>query len=34
MIRQFRLDGEKQPGGTFAGKNQAAFQPTLRPAHL
>jgi methyl-accepting chemotaxis protein len=34
MIRQFRLDGEKQPGGTFAGKNPAAFQPTLRPAHL
>ena len=34
MIRQFRLEEGTQSGGTFAGKSQPAFQPTLRPAHL
>jgi methyl-accepting chemotaxis protein len=33
MIRQFRLEGSKQSGGTFAGKAKPAFQTTLRPAH-
>ena len=33
MIRQFRLEGGSQSGGTFGGKSQPAFQPTLRPAH-
>jgi methyl-accepting chemotaxis protein len=33
MIRQFRLDEEKQLGGTLAGKRQPAYQPALRPAH-
>ncbi|HEY1161414.1 MAG TPA: methyl-accepting chemotaxis protein [Terracidiphilus sp.] len=34
MIRQFRLEGARQSGGTVAGNSQPAFQPTLRPAHL
>ncbi|MGA2168495.1 MAG: methyl-accepting chemotaxis protein [Terracidiphilus sp.] len=33
MIRQFRLEGGSQSGGTFGGKSQPAFQPNLRPAH-
>ncbi len=33
MIRQFRLEDGRQAGGSFAGKEQAAFQPALRPAH-
>jgi methyl-accepting chemotaxis protein len=33
MIRQFRLDEDKQPGGTLAGKRQPAHQPSMRPAH-
>jgi methyl-accepting chemotaxis protein len=32
MIRQFRLDGGKQSGGTFSSKGQAAYQSALRPA--
>jgi methyl-accepting chemotaxis protein len=34
MIRQFRLDGEAQSGGTFAAKGQPAFHAKLRTAHL
>jgi methyl-accepting chemotaxis protein len=33
MIRQFRLDGDNQPGGNFAGKRNPAYQPNLRTAH-
>jgi len=33
MIRQFRLEGEKQSGGTFINRSQPAVQPSLRPAH-
>ena len=33
MIRQFRLEGGRQIGGTFSGQKPAAFQPTMRPAH-
>jgi methyl-accepting chemotaxis protein len=35
MIRQFRLDGDRQAGGRFAGKNQPVRigQPALRAAH-
>jgi methyl-accepting chemotaxis protein len=33
MIRQFRLEGAKQSGGTFAGKGRPAFQTALRPSH-
>jgi hypothetical protein len=33
MIRQFRLEGSRQSGGTFTGNDQPAFHPTLRPAH-
>jgi methyl-accepting chemotaxis protein len=33
IIRQFRLDGGKQAGGTFAGKKQPAVQHSLRAAH-
>jgi methyl-accepting chemotaxis protein len=34
MIRQFRLEGDQQAGGRFAGKSQPAGQPALRAAHL
>lgn len=33
MIRQFRLEGDRQSGGTFAGAAQPARRPALRPAH-
>jgi methyl-accepting chemotaxis protein len=33
MIRQFRLDEDKQPGGTLSGNAQPATRPSLRPAH-
>jgi len=33
MIRQFRLDGDKQPGGTFAGAARPAVRSALRPRH-
>jgi methyl-accepting chemotaxis protein len=33
IIRQFRLGGEKQSGGKFAGIAQPARQSVLRPAH-
>jgi methyl-accepting chemotaxis protein len=33
MIRQFRLEGDAQSGGTFAGTAQAPRQTGLRPAH-
>jgi methyl-accepting chemotaxis protein len=33
IIRQFRLDGGKQAGGTFAGKKQPVAQRSLRTAH-
>jgi methyl-accepting chemotaxis protein len=31
MVRQFRLDGGKQSGGTISSKGQTAYQPVLRP---
>jgi methyl-accepting chemotaxis protein len=34
IIRQFRLEADRQSGGTFAGKRQSAFQTHLQPAHL
>jgi methyl-accepting chemotaxis protein len=34
MIRQFRLEADRQSGGTFTGSAQPAFHPTLRPAHF
>jgi methyl-accepting chemotaxis protein len=34
IIRQFRLEGDRQAGGSFASKSRPAFQPTLQPAHL
>ena len=34
MIRQFRLEADRQSGGTFPGSAQPAFHPTLRPAHF
>jgi methyl-accepting chemotaxis protein len=34
MIRQFRLNEERQPGGIFAGRKQPSLQPNLRPAHF
>ncbi len=33
MIRQFRLEGGRQVGGTFSGKGHAAHQPAMRPVH-
>jgi methyl-accepting chemotaxis protein len=33
MIRQFRLEADRQPGGRFAGKNQPVRQATFRAAH-
>ena len=33
MIRQFRLEGDRQSGGTFAGGVQPARRPVMRPAH-
>ena len=33
MIRQFRLEGDTQPGGKFAAKGQPAMRYTPRPAH-
>jgi methyl-accepting chemotaxis protein len=34
MVRQFRLEGASQSGGTFLSQGQPTFQPTLRPAHF
>jgi methyl-accepting chemotaxis protein len=34
MIRQFRLDGGNQAGGSFTSQGQKAFQPALRPNHI
>jgi len=34
IIRQFRLEADRQSGGTFAGKSQPAFQTLLQPARL
>ena len=34
MIRQFRLEDDRQAGGKFTGHAQPALRPTLRPAHL
>ncbi len=34
IIRQFRLEADRQSGGTFAGKCQPAFQTLLQPARL
>jgi methyl-accepting chemotaxis protein len=33
MIRQFRLEGDRQTGGRFAGKNQPVGRSALRAAH-
>jgi methyl-accepting chemotaxis protein len=33
MIRQFRLEGDRQPGSRFAGKNQQVGRSALRAAH-
>ncbi len=33
MIRQFRLEGDKQAGGKFAGKNQLVGHSEFRPVH-
>jgi methyl-accepting chemotaxis protein len=33
MIRQFRLDGDRQSGGTLAGATRPAAQSAFRPAH-
>jgi methyl-accepting chemotaxis protein len=33
MIRQFHLEGDKQAGGRYAGKNLPAGQPALQTAH-
>ena len=33
MIRQFHLEGDKQVGGRYAGKNLPAGQPALQTAH-
>jgi methyl-accepting chemotaxis protein len=33
MIRQFRLEGEKQSGGRYSGQNQPVVQGAYRPAH-
>jgi methyl-accepting chemotaxis protein len=33
MIRQFRLEGDKQPGGKLAGKNQPVGRTAFRPVH-
>ena len=34
MIRQFRLNEDRQVGSSFAGRSQASVQPALRPAHF
>ena len=34
MIRQFRLEGSPQSGGTLRSQSQPAFQNALRPAHF
>jgi methyl-accepting chemotaxis protein len=34
MIRQFRLNEDRQQGSSFAGRSQASVQPALRPAHF
>lgn len=34
MIRQFRLDDDRQSGGKLTNKKQAAFNALSRPAHL
>ena len=34
MIRQFRLQEDKQSGGTYVNRNQPAVQHSLRPAHM
>ena len=33
MIRQFRLEGDRQEGAKFSGKSQLTGQPALRTAH-
>jgi methyl-accepting chemotaxis protein len=33
MIRQFRLEGDRQAGAKFSGKSQPVRQPALRAAH-
>jgi|CZKF01.1.fsa_nt_gi methyl-accepting chemotaxis protein len=33
MIRQFRLEGERQEGAKYSGKSQPVGQPALRTAH-
>jgi len=33
MIRQFRLEGDRQAGGKFVGKNQPLARGVYRPAH-
>jgi methyl-accepting chemotaxis protein len=33
MIRQFRLEGDKQAGAKFSGRSQPALRPALRHAH-
>jgi methyl-accepting chemotaxis protein len=33
MIRQFRLESDRQDGGRFTGLGQTAAHPSLRPAH-
>jgi methyl-accepting chemotaxis protein len=33
MIRQFRLDSDRQTGGKLAARSQPAARPALRPAH-
>ena len=33
IIRQFRLEGDSQQGGTFASHAQPARRPAMRPAH-
>jgi methyl-accepting chemotaxis protein len=34
MIRQFRLENDKQSGGTFKNQGQKAYQPSLRPSRV
>lgn len=33
IIRQFRLEGENQEGGSFTGNSQPSYVPSLRTAH-
>ena len=34
VIRQFRLEHDKQSGGTFKNQGQMAHQHSLRPSHV